>query len=704
MKSVIKVNLLFAFLFLFAGCSAIKNSQYEQYLSLESEITECLTSFTYASPNYINGTATFYKRGLNLVVQSGELKNMFQGNPLATPLPIRFAEVAVYDGSNKLVQCGKTDVTGRLKALDGISNLIIPATAGNYTVRVLARTHKTLTFGGKLPFEMFLAVKEDIYTNKVHYVSGTSYSNGVDGITNLDIKAFARQTQDLAIRGGAFNALNTIQTAYEFIQNNTGPVTTTCLNSKLNVYWKAGFNPGQYLEPSTNPANVTSNSYYVNGEKNLFITGGKLGNVSIETAHHFDDFVIIHELGHFIEAQCGQLTSPGGSHSIIARIDPRLAWTEGWANYFAGQVMNAKISSLNPELIPKLAAEGLPSSWKYFFASKGFTDSFQGITNGTGFMFDMSKPGNNPDIWQIGAFEGFLFDPVDPPRYLGEGHFREGAITRGLFKLTNTCGANCMSASPISFQNIWKSMDRITGAGKSIYTFKDSHRVLEILKNFITVGNTVPANWTPYKTVNQATTSEALQLFSDGLYTTGAGVSAINRWTPYGTFLTTKLAGSCANGLNYIEPRTDDPVLTSTNSDQRYSNQYFTFDPAILTGITQLNFTFTKVNGSGSNVEFDILLYGAGYFHAPDYTCTAYNANAECVGSWAPTRTVASDMLRSDRRAGALATKTIRTLNLLDPTQRYLIDVRAYTANRSIATVTDYSYTITDQNGLSICP
>jgi hypothetical protein len=705
-----RIFLLFcATLILSVGCSPLKNSGFEQYLSLNIEVPECVSETIYTQSTKIIGTASFYKRGINLVMQGPELKNMSIGDPLVSPLPIRYAEVAVYDSKNKLVQCGSTDAQGYLKALNGYSDLQIPKIPGSYSVRVLARSHIDLaapiSSPGKPTFKMRLSIKEDIYTQRVHYIVGSAYSNGVDDISNLNIKAFARQTDSLAIEGGAFNILNSIQIAYEFIQFNTGAVDTTCLNEKLNVFWKVGFNPRQYIEPEKNPGNLPNGSFYIKEQKTLYITGGKLGNMSIETANHFDDFVIMHEFAHFVEAQCGQLESPGGNHSIVVRVDPRLAWAEGWANYFAAQVMNDAMTlvpnPINPELPTKLSVAGLPTAWTYLFGSKGFSDSFQNIGNGSGFMFDLKKPGNNPDTWQFGSFLGFPFDKVDPNRFPGEGHFREGAVTRGLFKLTNNCGGSCITTTPIPFVNVWQSMDKLSGAGQSMYTFKDSHRVMEFLKAITIAAGGV---WPTYKNFNQLQTSEALHLFSDGIFTTGAGPTAVNRWQPYGTILQNQVFGACPNGQNYIEPRSDDPVLTGSNSDQRYANQFFTFDPAILSGVTELTFSFLKQNGSGTNTEFDILLYPADYFHTLDYACSNLDENGNCKSTWQPSRSTASDVLRSDRRTGPIYTKVIKKLNELDRTKKYLINVRAYTAGKSISSVTDYSFTIIDQNGISICP
>jgi hypothetical protein len=49
----------------------------------------------------------------------------------------------------------------------------------------------------------------------------------------------------------------------------------------------------------------------------------------------YDDAVIGHEYGHFVMAKFSVSDSPGGPHSSNGRSIPTLAWSEGWATFFA---------------------------------------------------------------------------------------------------------------------------------------------------------------------------------------------------------------------------------------------------------------------------------------------------------------------------------------------------------------------------------
>ncbi|MEK6628006.1 MAG: hypothetical protein AABY53_05225 [Bdellovibrionota bacterium] len=688
-----------AFAFFIAACSPLKNSKYEEYLSLKYEVPECNQTYTYSSTVTLSGTAKYFKRGVNLVTQFEtensaqvlKLKNMTQGDPLKDALPIKFAEVAVYSSNGQLVQCGKTDELGNLKALNTTSNLLIPATAEQYKVFVFSRMNHALS-----KVTVKANVKQDKYTNELHYISAIVSANGIDD-PNVSLLAYARQTDSLGVEGGAFNILNNIYTSYKYLDLNTGTASLSCLSNKFDIYWKLGFNPAQYLYPDQDPASLANITFYDEKINSIFISGGKLGNISFEPARHFDDYVIIHELGHHIENVCGSLTTPGGSHSIITRVDPRIAWAEGWSNYFSAQVMYSSIASINPEFTTKMTSAGISNTaWTYLFASEGFSDSVQNIGSGSGFMFDLKKAGNNPDTWQVGSYIGQAFDKVDPARYPGEGHFREGAITRGLFKLSNVCGVSgtCITVSPISFENMWKSMDKITGIGQSTYPFKSSAAFMEKLKSLIS-----PITWAATITAfNQAQTSEALHIYSDGIFTT----ALVNKWFPYGTYLTNTTSGACTLGTYRIEPRSDDPVLTGTNSDQRYSNHFYTIDFNQLNGLSEIKVDFTNI--TGTTTEFDILLFEEGYLFNGDYTCSNLASDGSCNTSYVPSRSTNASVVRSDRRAGNISSKVIRTLQSLDTTKRYLLNIRAYTANKSISSNTEYSYTIQNQNGANLCP
>lgn len=677
----------------------------------------CSTHFTYTGGVSVIGTATFEKRSIDVTTENAgstgeppvpniKLKTMSLGDPLPTALAIKNAEVTVFNSLNEKVQCGTTDTLGNIKALDGVSDLKIPNIAGTYSIRVASRSAYTTSSD-----YTFVSVKQDKYRNEPHALITQFTASGAPTIS-VNLKARARQTDSDTIEGGAFNILNSIQTSINYIKNNTSSLDTTCLSEKLNVYWKAGFNPLQYEYPNSDPQTLGNTSYYKSLTKELYITGGQLGDVSLSNTGHYDDFAIIHELGHFIEDHCGPWVSPGGNHTLITRIDPRLAWSEGWANFLAAHVIQNNINDLDPTLQQKFSVltENFPTNygWTYFFNSYGFSDSVQNIGNGDGFVIDLRRPGNSPGAYQTAPYAGQEFDRVNPSAYPGEGHTREGAVSRGLFKLANACGPNC-TAAPISFEDFWKSFDRsASGVAFDENPFVASDKFLEKLKinaaGTWTASNLVAnASGDPTKTV---TTSEALQLVSDGTYnlvddngTPGVPGDDIPflAWPGYGASL--NHGGSCTLR---IQPRSDG-ALNNSASDPRYSNHFYTIDFNLLPGLSYISVQFTK--NKGTNTDHDILLFKPGYFFNDDYNCMTYT-NGVCT-SFLPNRNSTNeDVFVMNREPASTLNSTYTkaiSLSGIDPSQKYLLDLRTWSAGLNIGSNTEYSYIINSNLGV-LCP
>ncbi|MEK7356871.1 MAG: hypothetical protein AAB250_10505, partial [Bdellovibrionota bacterium] len=139
--------------------------------------------------------------------------------------------------------------------------------------------------------------------------------------------------------GGAFNILDQILNAQEYLRTKTsgcsgtfGDCSAFTTAPLVLVYWTPGLSPGVYYGISGGI------SFYLNDDKELYILGGISGDTEVSDMDHFDNSVIVHEYGHFIEDQFGNPDSPGGSHNGNSVIDPRLAWGEGWANFFQAAV------------------------------------------------------------------------------------------------------------------------------------------------------------------------------------------------------------------------------------------------------------------------------------------------------------------------------------------------------------------------------
>lgn len=705
--------LILSTLFLFAAftqsCGPRLSSEAQEYLSQSLEVPECTTAFTYTDSINVSARAVFYKRTTDPVIVDNKIKNMILSDPIVDPLPIPYAEVAIYTANKQLVQCGRTNFSGNIVSLSG-GALTIPDTPQSYIIRVYARANMQMP---NKHFYANAAVKEDPYTNKVYYLEDTFDSDGV-ATTPIELVAYARQTDDVNIKGGAFNIYNNFIQAYTYLDTNLSvpDAELTCLSTKFSMYWKAGFNPLQYEYPSSNPQTLDNTSFYKSDTNSFYISGGQLGDISLSNTDHFDDFASIHEMGHFIEDQCGRFDTPGGSHAIIVRMDGRLVWHEAWANYFASVVTNIRQNYLNPELVTKLATGPTGDlSWSFLFNSIGFSDSVQNVGNGTGFMMDLKKPGTSPGEWQIAPYFGVTFDQVNPTLYPGEGHFREGAVSRALFKMTvppvtlcTSCGSAVFASSTVTFNSMWQAFDAQGGMGDLTNHFSSSNQFLENLKTVITA-----ATWT--SSVKGVADAEALHLFSDNnlgstdqKYVTSVSGTPHLNWVPVGHEL---VQAACAKPT-VTQPRSDDPAFTGINSDQRYSNHFYLLDPNTLVGLNSITVTFQYLTGTGT--DHDLIIYEEGYRFNGDYSCnTTENADGSCpTDTYVPSRTTNSWVVASNRAAASTLTttyaKTISNLAIkLDPTKKYLLNIRAYTANKSLSNATSYKYSISSNLG-TLCP
>ena len=639
------------------------------------ESGNCLTNFSYTSTVTINGTAQFYRRGLTVTQSSAQVTRLILGAQVPTALPIRFAEIQVFNSAGQIVQCGKTDSSGSLKALDGVSYLTIPSTAGLYTVKVFSRTNQNMNVSNSKPiFKSNFSVKEDIYSNNVYSIS-TSIDSSGSGSYVANLIAEARESQSAKVEGGAFNIYNDLISAYDYFSQLPDSATDfTCLNSKLSVYWKAGFNPAKYLYPNSNEGDLGTLSFYLRGQSELYINGGVLGNLSTVDTDHFDDAVIIHELGHYMEDVCGAMDSPGGQHSGQHRMDPRLVWSEAWGNFIGAHIIRNRTSNISP-----VSSGGLPNNeWLFYFDSEGYTDP---LTPGSaGFEYiriNLARPGSNANesVYTSSGISTVTYDAVNSTNYPGESHFREVSIARGLFKGTNSCSApfaNCVNTS--FFADYWKAFEgRAAGAGmgKSIYPFRSSVRFIDRLKS--AQGGILATSLN-----NLFTTDEALHPAGSSAFTVGGYTT----WVPYGVKLVPN--GSTACPLK-IQP-VSNLFASNGKSDQRYSNHFYLIDPSVLSSVGTLNMTANFVNNAGTTngLTVDLLVYPEGYSFGEDTSMTRSTVGA----------------VQSSR--GNFYPKTISISNL-GSSARYILNVRVYTPS-NVVLGTEYTYTLTDQSGGFLCP
>ena len=251
-----------------------------------------------------NDAAYFLRSGQALFQKIEVLENGL--DPARTVMvPIRSARVEVWDPvTQQPVSISETDDEGAFR-------IVIPENRGGLVVRVLSRFRSSEVrvldnmSGGRL-YVLTQDIGDPRNTDEIEIIDTTRLS-------------------------GAFNILDNVQRGNALIafsdpQLNPPPLT---------IYWSEKNNESIL-------ARLTGNSVRSTFFNPLTGTAYILGDRSTDS-DEFDDSVILHEYAHMLAARFSRDDSPGGPHNMGEILDPRLAWSEGWANFFSSAVRGTSI-------------------------------------------------------------------------------------------------------------------------------------------------------------------------------------------------------------------------------------------------------------------------------------------------------------------------------------------------------------------------
>lgn len=311
-----------------------------------------------------------------------------------TTKPIRYAEFHVIDGSGNIKQCGETDSSG---------NFSFSITQGSsaLTIEVVSRSYNA---------NSKVSVLNDPTNNVYHKITKSFTPNAGQSVGAITASATG------TLEGGAFNILDKILDANLFLISTTAGCTLSgtyngnafsCMpfspDHKVSVYWKAGFNPNTYLGADADE----TLSFYDPDEDKVYICGGISGDVNESDTDHFDNSIIIHEYGHFLENHYSISDSPGGSHSGNKAMDPRLVLSEGFQNFFQAAVQSVT-------------------------SDPSYIDTEGNVDGTTSVMFNQRME------FKCNAGNNTCGSPFDTGIASGEGNFREFAISRALYDIADT--------------------------------------------------------------------------------------------------------------------------------------------------------------------------------------------------------------------------------------------------------------------------
>ena len=271
--------------------------------------------------------------------------------------------------------------------------------------------------------------------------------------------------------GGAFFILDTIVKGNLWLSehtNNCSDFVSSCLPfspKHLTIFWKHNTSSSYLLSPSRGAID-SGGSFYATACHEAYITGNNVVNGAFSNdPDTFDAFVILHEYFHSLQYRFSSSDNPGGGHAAQDPIDPRLAYFEGIASYFAAAVIGTPLYSDHIRLhLPGASNPVYVAGLSFFLESEAIA-------------YSVYESQSDPNCENCFTLDGLSFrtdivkcrkdnpgSGCDVPNYVGEGHYREMSITRYFWDLQDDSPNEVLSVQggtpsydrvSDQFSNIW---------------------------------------------------------------------------------------------------------------------------------------------------------------------------------------------------------------------------------------------------------
>ena len=297
--------------------------------------------------------------------------------------------------------------------------------AGLYAVEVDANTDVRIRARART-IETTLAdwdvtVRDNTNGNAVYVLSGGLTNSGSANSTrNLNAPSGWGGTSYTGTRAAAPFAL--LDVIYEALLT-VNAVTPGTAFPDLQVFWSVD-NRAASGDVANGEIGTTSFTT-INNVPTILV----LGNANNDT-DEYDRHVVAHEFGHYLENALARSDSIGGPHSLGDRLDPRVAWSEGFANAYSaivendpiyrdsGGAMQASGFSFNIE-----SNSASPEGWFNEASVHSVVyDIFDSASDGV----DGISAGFGP-IWTSLTSAGFLNDPAPVTIFNATNAFRANA-------------------------------------------------------------------------------------------------------------------------------------------------------------------------------------------------------------------------------------------------------------------------------------
>jgi len=241
-----------------------------------------------------------------------------------------------------------------VEALDATSSAVLATTAtdanGDYAVQVppnrsvKIRAKAQMMKSGAAPTWNF-RVLNNTNGNALYALDGSAFDTGTANSTrNLRAASGWGTTSYTGTRAAApFAILDTIYSARSLILSAAANTAFPA----LDLFWSPSNRPTAGMLCTTS-GDIGTTFFTTGGTGADNCTQGGalaagiyiLGDFSAGDTDEFDQHVIAHEFGHYVENNFSRSDSIGGDHGPADRVDLRLAFSEGWGNAYSGMVLN----------------------------------------------------------------------------------------------------------------------------------------------------------------------------------------------------------------------------------------------------------------------------------------------------------------------------------------------------------------------------
>lgn len=215
------------------------------------------------------------------------------------PLPVRFADVEIVDSnapaSKAVIARGATDAGG------AFSIFVSDSKVRDVYARVV-------TTSDEMP-DLNVDVRDGTGSQADPYAGAGPVVVGHDPGVNV---AFGTVTLQIGQGGEPFNIYDQLVKGADYVAFLTGS------------------RPSTHLPVAWSPDNGVAGSFY----------SVSSGRIILRDSAGYDDTVVLHEMGHFVNRQYSATSTTSDTHTFAwCNLDLRLAFDEGWASFFGNSAL-----------------------------------------------------------------------------------------------------------------------------------------------------------------------------------------------------------------------------------------------------------------------------------------------------------------------------------------------------------------------------